>query len=352
MSNDNNNQPVRETVVVDGSDPTDQEKALMEQGLDLSEEEGGEAKPAAATPKAEGEGGEAAGADDGAATAAAADDGKAGDGGAAAGVDPDKEAERLAAEQAEQERQAQIERENAEAKANAEAIAKAAPTEEPAPPVDFDAAYAELEQQREDGDLEHEEYARKLRDLTKQETAHTLAVHEWKAEQRRLVENAEQARNRAENAWNAAALQWEADNQDFMSDRVNQTFMQEAINAIIAANQRDGIVASPTAVLTEAAASAFRRANWSPATPPPKSDGKSEIKNAIGERKQPNPPTTLGDVPNAGNEPIRGNEAYAALDRAGIEDVEEAASRMSPAEQERWLRDAPGANANGRGADE
>lgn len=348
MSTEPNNQPVRETAVVDGADPTDQEKALMEQGLDnLPEEEGGQPAAAAAAAAAA----PAAGTTDEAAAAAAAAD-AAGEAGKPDAAAEKAEAERLAAEQAEQQRLEQIERENAEARANADTIAKAAGTEQPAPPVDFDKAYEELEQLREDGDLEAEDYAKKLRDLTRQETAHTLAVQEWKHEQRRLADEAQAARTRAENAWNAAALQWEADNQEFMSNLIRQKYMQDAINLVIEQNAKQGTVMAPTAVLAEAAKHAFDMAKWEAPTPAPQKDPKQEINAALASRKPAATSTTLGDVPTAGNDVIKGNQAYELLDRASIEDVEEAASRMTPAEQEKWLRDAPGANANGRGNDE
>ena len=344
MTTDTNNEPVRENVVIDGGDPTEQERILIEQGVEETPAEAGEGDAAAAGGEAEANATTGEPAAEEAAAAAGEEAGKEGGEGAAAAEDD-------AAAQADQARQQRIEQEEAEARRNAEAIAAASGGEKPEAPVDFDAAYKDLKQQRDDGDIEADEYADKVLELGRQETAHKLALHDWEAQQRQLAEEGQRAQERAQNAWNQAALQWEADNQDFMADRVNQAFMQEAINAIVAANQRDGVVASPTVVLEDAARSAFRRANWTPQAPAAAADPQQEVRNAVATRNPQKPPATLGDAPAAGAENIKGNATYEMLDRAPIEDVEEAASRMTAAEQERWLRDAPGANANGRGED-
>ena len=336
MNTDTNNDPVRETAVLDGGDLTEQEKALSALSLEDLDDDG------------TGTGDDAAG---GAAAAAPAE-GEAAAQAAAAQRSADEQAAAAAAQQQREQAEADAARQAAEAKANAEAIARAAAAEKPAPPADFDAQLAELDQQLDDGDIEEAAYAREVRKITLAQADHNTKVTLWEAEQRRLQEDAKAAQQRAENAWNLAALQWESDNAEFMADRLCAAAMQDAINRVITLNAQQGVHMAPAQVLDEAARFAFRATGYTPpapAAPNPAADPKLQVAAAVAARKPAPAPQTLGDLPNAGAEQIRGNEAFASLDSAPIEDLEAAVQHMTGDQLEKFLRDAPGANANGRG---
>lgn len=349
MNRDAQNVPTQETMTVDGGDLTEQEKALMAQGLEDEPAAGADAEAGA---------GAGAGTDAGKADGAAAEADKdpnaaaaaAGTADAGAGA-ADDEATRLAAEQAERDRlaEAAAASQASEAQANAEAIAAAAAAKRPDPPKDFEAEFDELEKKLDDGDIDEAEYRKAARKLGQEEADYKVAITTFDIEQRHLQERAQEAQSRSENAWNAAALQWEADNKAFMENPLRAQRMQEAINLVINSNTKAGKVAAPAAVLAEAGRIAFDFVGWQPPAVVDQPDPKAALATATAARKVDTPGQTLGDAPTAGAEPIRGNEQYANLERLGIEELEEVASRMSQAEQEKWLRDAPGASANGRG---
>lgn len=326
--------PVRENAVFDAAEPTEQEKALIEQGLQDDDSADG------AAAGAEGADAGAEGAPDADAQAAAAAE--------------EQRQQQEQQEAAERERQAAAAREaaTAEAQRNQEAIAAAAAAaERPAPPKDFDAEFEKLAQQLDDGDLEQPEYQRKLRDLTKEEAAYATQVTIWEADQKRAQDDAAAAQQRAENAWNTAALQWEADNADFMSNALRAKNMQEAIGLVTQQARARGEVLPPEVILSEAQKIAFEYSGYTPPEKASAPDPKAALKDAMGNRKPPVVPQTLGNAPSAGAEQIRGNEGYGRLDSLPITDLEEAVQRMPPDQLEAYLLDAPGAKAHGRGDD-
>lgn len=331
MNIDPNDKPQLESAVLDGGDLTEAEQLLVDQGVDFKDDD--TADPAAAAA--------AAGADDEAAAATA----KA-------------EEERVAAEKAEADRLAQEEvnaaneRAAAEAKQNADIIAAAAAAAvKPEPPKDFEAAFKELDQKRDDEDLGESEYRRALTDLVREEANYNASVQVWEIAQAQRNENAEAARVRAENAWNTAALKWENENTDFMANPLRQQHMQQAINFVISQNRTEGKIESPDMVLQRAAEIAYDYTGYTKPAPNPDKDPKTEIGKAVGDRRPTDVPATLGDVPNAGNDPIKGNEAFANLDHLSIEELEETVQNMTGSQLEKYLRDAPGAKSNGRGND-
>lgn len=332
---DPQNDPVRENAVFDAAEPTDAEKALIEQGL--NDEPTGAAE-------GEGAGEPAKGAD-------AVKDNAAADAEAARiAAEAKAQEDAAAAERAEQERQQQESR-NAEAARNAEVIARAGQGEKPVAPMDFDAAFETLAQNLDDGEIEPAEYQKKLRDLNKAEAQYTAQVTLWEGDQQRLQSDAAAAKERADNAWNAAALQWEADNAEFMSNALRAKNMQDAIALVVNGAAAKGQVLAPEVILSEAQKIAFDYSGYTRPAPAPEADPKAEIAAALGSRKPAAVPHTLGQAPSAGAEQIRGNEGYAALDALPIGDLEETLARMAPDQLEKYLQDAPGAKANGRGDD-
>lgn len=333
----NTDQTVLENTQFDGGDATDQEKELMAQGL--GEEPIDPAAAAAAA--AAGEGGEPTA--DAEAQAAAAREAEE-----AQQREAEAAAERERTEAAQREAQ---ERANAEAARNAEVIARANAAQRPEAPQDFNAAYEALDQKLDDGDIENAEYRAELRKLSAAEQAHQVQVAVWEETQRRNAEEARVAQERANNAWNAAALAWEAEHEHFLSNPMRAQHMQQAINLVQNAALQEGKTLAAEVVLAEAQRIAFDYSGYqSPIAAPavPATDPKAAIATAVQGRKPATPVQTLGDLPNGGAEPIRGDEAHQRLDQLGIEDLEATVQGMTPDALEKWLADAPGAKAHGR----
>lgn len=233
----------------------------------------------------------------------------------------------------------------------AEAVVPAplAVPEAPAAPKDFEAEAAALEKQYEDGDLTMVELNREMRKLTLEEVDHKNAMAAWERDKAAIeAQNAAQvqsAEDVANNAWKKAATAFEANHADFLSSKVNHALMQDAINTVESA----GVQMGHAELLEEAFKIAARKAGYT--LPPDPKDGSKPSREQVGEALQGRggkPVQGLGDMPNAHVESVRGNADFASLDALPIPELEVALANMKPAEVERYLRDAPGATANGR----
>lgn len=235
----------------------------------------------------------------------------------------------------------------AEATAPAEAPAPAAQVEHaqpaeaarPEPPKDFAAELAAAEEAYNDGDIDAVELNRRTRELTLAEADYRTELREWERSQSAV---AEASKNAAANEWNTAALAFEAQHADFLGNPLRHKVMQDAIALV---QQRNPSIDSAT-LLQDAYQIAVDYTGYvAPAAAPGEREA---VGKALGDRRPPGATQTLGDAPAARNEQIRGNESFTSLDGLGIQDLETAFANMSPAQQEAYLADAPGATATGR----
>ena len=213
--------------------------------------------------------------------------------------------------------------------------------EKPQPPKDFDAEIAAAEQAYNDGDLDAVGLNKRMRDLTLEQSRYERQVENWE-QQTQAIEASNKAA--AENDWNATTIAFEAANKDFLSNPLRHKVMQDAINSVIATGEQ----LSNHQILDKALAIAVDYTGWKAPAAVPSKDEKDKVAAALKDRKPPGAPATLGDVPQAAGETFKGTEGFASLDALPTPDLEVAFANMSPSEQERYLRDAPGATATGR----
>ena len=124
-----------------------------------------------------------------------------------------------------------------------------------------------------------------------------------------------------------------------MADAVHVRDTQTYMDAILKAN--------PDISNAELLAKAYEQAATKHGYTKPDGEGDALAK-ALRERHKEAPGSNLGDVPTARNLTITGNETYTELDGLPIGDLEDVVAAMSPAQLEKYLRAAPGANETGR----
>jgi hypothetical protein len=218
-------------------------------------------------------------------------------------------------------------------------VAEVAP-EKPAPPKDFDAESSALFKQWDSGDLSGEEYQKQLRTLQKEEAAYTARVAVWEDRQQTALQ-------RAATDFNAVALQWEQQHTDFMSNPLRAQQMQMAIETI---DQQTQGQLPPAELFAKAEKAVFEAFNYTPpaaAQAPSAEDAAAAIAKAT-QARQPKPtPTTLATAPAAAALEQPGNAQYASLDQQDISSMEDAIARLSPAQLESYLHDAPGSTSTG-----
>lgn len=223
-------------------------------------------------------------------------------------------------------------------------VQTAEPPAKPEPPKDFAAELAAIEDAYEAGDLTNLELNKKMRELTLEEVEYKNVLAEWQRQHDAITAANAKA---IEDDWNAPALAFEKDHADFLSNDLRKEVMQRAIAQVEKNAQAAGERLSSVDLLRKAYAMAKDYCGYTEPTPDPNA-GKDKIREAINGRKPPNAPVTLGDMPTSHTESRRGNETFADLDALSTPELEVAFANMSPAQQEAFLRDAPGATANGR----
>lgn len=296
-----------EPNIVDGGEPTDQEALLAAQVDTIGEnpqEEPGTAPPATDAAAA-------------AATAAPAPEATP-----AAAAAPAPAAEDVTAASA-----------PAPAPEPSAAVVAALPPA-PVPPRDFDAAFAENQRRYDDGEIDGAEFQKELRTIGKEEAAFTAKLEIW-------AERQQTAEQLANEAFNSAALAWERANADFMSNPLRAQQMQQALNVVMASQP----ALAPAALFDAAAKIAFEAYGYKPVAVPVVDVAAAEAE-ALAKRTPTGVPPTLAGSPAAGPiESSNGSNPYAALDAMGIDELENAIARMTPAQQESYLRGAPGASS-------
>lgn len=212
------------------------------------------------------------------------------------------------------------------------------PQQEPQPPRDFDAAYAENQKKFDDGDIDAEAFQKTMRDISREEAGFTARLEIFRERQQTQVQ-------RAQSEFNAAAVAWEAENKAFMANPLYAQAMQQAIVAVD--KQTPGM--APADLLAAAQKAAFEFTHYTPPTPPAAPDGKAAIARAQAARKPAAVPATLAGAPTAAHvdAPVSAS-AYANLDGLDIDNLENQLAHMTPAQIEAYLSDAPGANATGQ----
>lgn len=212
--------------------------------------------------------------------------------------------------------------------------------EAPVAPRDFIKDAADLRAKFDAGDITTEEFVEQSNTITVEQARFEAQNTIYQAEQKRVAELQQAAKAAADEAWNTEVIAWQTANADFMSNPLRKNAMAEAIKAI---DEQTGYQLSPRELLAKAADVAFDAYGWKKPT-------ENAVRDATAARAPDlrGVPTNLGAAPAAGSEDIRGNEAFAALDRLDADQLEDALARLPAAQREAYLADAPGARSTGR----
>jgi hypothetical protein len=218
--------------------------------------------------------------------------------------------------------------------ADALATRNAEPAPEPAaaPPArDFDAERLAAKQAYEDGDLTQDEYDAKRDEIAEAKIEAKMEGKLAAAREQDAIDRAKQTEQQAEAAWQAAQTKFFADpgNAALVADPIKAAGFGAAVQVAFAEH-------GTTVSYDELLVKAREKLTGVPAV-----DTAQKIKEATFDRQSsaPDAPTTLRDVPNAGNP---GSDPGASLDNLPIDTLEDAIARMSPADRDRYLASAPG----------
>lgn len=209
----------------------------------------------------------------------------------------------------------------------------------PEPPKDFSALFAALDARNESGELDDSEYNREFRAITQEEAAfigqkssietyNAAELQKWQSVQAQSFDSASSA--------------WVNSNKEFMANPLRANAFQQAINVV---DQETKGALSPSELLEKASKIAFEAFNWSqtPAGSPAATADSAAQRAAALAKRQPNTtgvPATLGDAPSSGTD--TGTSKFAALESLGVLDMEAQIARMSPADQDAFLREVDG----------
>lgn len=216
--------------------------------------------------------------------------------------------------------------------------------DKPEPPKDFAAELTALEEKYDAGDMTVVEFNRASRALTLEEVAYTNAVNDW---QRQADAAAASATANVQSEWDKTCVAFEAANADFLANPLRHQVMQNSIALVEKQAASAGETLTSQQVLDKALAIAVDYTHY--VKPAAAADDKARIDEALANRRQDKPGKTLGDVPQAHVDSVRGDATAEALDALPIDELEIAVANMTPAQLEKFLRSAPGASANGRG---
>lgn len=230
----------------------------------------------------------------------------------------------------------------ADAAAVAAAAAAVAPPArlDPRPdaPKDFEAEFAALQKKYDDGEIDSADFQTAQRTLSREEGAFTARVTIW--EDRQQTAQAVAAQD-----FNAAAAAWEKEHSAFMQNPIRRDAMQRALADVDAST---GGKLAPAELIKRAGDVAFEAFGYVPPTPVAGTDATAAIAASLAARAPGRVPQTLASAPAAA--PIEkgsGNALYAELDAKGIDDLENAMARMTEAQKDAYLRDAPGSTSTG-----
>ncbi|MGC1549386.1 MAG: hypothetical protein WA777_12725, partial [Rhodanobacter sp.] len=208
----------------------------------------------------------------------------------------------------------------------------------PEAPKDFDAEYAALQTRYDAGDLDGDQLQQAQRALSREEGAFTARVTLWEERQNFAVQQAAAD-------FNATALSWEGQNKDFMSNSLRRNAMQQAVLTI---DKETGGTLSPTDLFARAQKDAFDAFGYTPPTAQasdPNASGAAAVAAAVAARQPAAVPATLATAPAAAPIEAGRNSTFADLDSKDIGALEDALARMTPAQRDAYLSDAPGATS-------
>jgi uncharacterized protein YkwD len=223
-----------------------------------------------------------------------------------------------------------------------------APTE-PKPAMDFEAERKKVEDRYNEQELSPLELVNENRRIDKSERDFERAQDLYNRDKDYYDQAVADRQQKTTLDWNAAALAFERDNKDFLSNPMRHADMERAIGIVANEARAKGEQLTPVAILDRAAKAAKDYSGYKDTAP---AAGSKPLKDEIDARRPSKPARTLGDVPAAAGEAINdANNPYTAIDKMPIEAAEEAVANMTPAETERFLRSSEGSNSRGRGVD-
>jgi hypothetical protein len=215
----------------------------------------------------------------------------------------------------------------------------------PEPPKDFDAEYARLQQQYDDGEIDGAKFQADQRALTREEGAYTARMTLWEERQQSVAVAANQD-------FATTASAWEKENAHFMSNPIRAQQMQTAIELI---DKQTGGALPASELFDRATKATFEAFGYTPPKPAAAAvvDAAQALKDATAARKPGGVPVTLAQASEAAPiEPGARNPTFDNLDSLGISDLEDALARMTPAQIEAYTKNAPGAMSTLRGKNE
>jgi hypothetical protein len=235
-------------------------------------------------------------------------------------------------------------------------VATAAPIVQepkPEPPKDFSAerkavntAERHARAQYEAGEIDEAAWAKAQDDadaardaLAAEQATFASKLAVWEDRQTRAAQQADAD-------FNTTAAAWEKEHADFMKDPLRKQVMQQAIAAVDADT---GGTLSPAELLQRAQESAFSFCRYTPpgaAAAEPRAAA-TAVAKATAARTPGAAPQTLATAPAAAPIERGANATFAELDGKDINGLEDAIARMSPAQLEQYLADAPGARTTG-----
>lgn len=204
----------------------------------------------------------------------------------------------------------------------------------PPPPKDFDKEFETLQTRYDNGDIDGTQYQRESRALTREEGAWTADVRIWNEKQASAVQQ-------VQNDFNSAALSWEDQHKDFMSNPLRANQMQIALQLV----EKNTPGLAPSALFAQAQKIAFEAMNY---TPPAAADPAAAVAAATRARQAGQVPPTLAASPAAAPiEQPNVNAGFASLDAKDINSLENDIARMNPQQLDAYLREAPGSTTTG-----
>jgi len=224
----------------------------------------------------------------------------------------------------------------------------------------FDERQAELDSRRDsldkrydDGEIEKDEYRRQTRALSREESALTTEIAEYRANAKAQAAFKQQAEQQA-------AQQWQSDWTDFLStdrnkfiagNKLTLASFQAAINAVEDKHAKDNKSPLSNSALLERARKFYIETMGiaDPDAPKPPKVETPPVDNKPPKRPGIDPdviPKTVSAAPNAGADP-GGPDVIDELYASNIGDIEDRLARMNSSDLDRLLRKLPGAMQTG-----
>lgn len=219
----------------------------------------------------------------------------------------------------------------------------------PTPPKDFEAEAERLEKEYDEGNLTILELNKAMRKLTLEEVEFKNQHADWERTKASIeaqnTANVQSHEQKVQTSWEQAAVAFEADHKDFLANPLRHKVMQNAISHVEAEIAKTGERLTDAQVLEKAYGIAVDYTGYQ--APAEHKLTREQVAEAAKDRGGKTI-QTLGDMPAARVESIRGDATFEGLDALPIDELEVAFANMSKAQQEKYLASAPGATATGR----